>query len=63
MAFLTNDLLCLLLDLDSYGGVDSLGVFPLFLKMVEDIIAAKLSIIFRGLIVWDRFRSVGGPLV
>ena len=29
---------CLLLDLDTYGGIDPLGVFPLFLKMVvEDI--------------------------
>ena len=27
-----------------------LGVFPLFLKMVVDIIAPKLSIIFLGLI-------------
>ena len=30
------------LDLDTYGGVDSLGVFPLFLKKVADIIASKL---------------------
>ena len=43
-------LLGLLLDLDTYGGVCTLGVFPLFQKMVADIIASKLSIIFRGLI-------------
>ena len=30
---------CLLLDHDTYGGVDPLGVFPLFLKKVADIIA------------------------
>ena len=40
-------------------GVDSLGVFPLFLKKVADIIAPKLSIIFVGLPVWDSFRNVG----
>ena len=50
LAFLTPVLLLLLLDLDTYGGVDPLGVFPLFRKMVEDIIAPKLSIIFQGLI-------------
>ena len=43
-------LLRLLLDLDTYGGVDPLGVFPLFLKKVADIIAPKQSIIFRWLI-------------
>ena len=49
LAFWTSVLLLLLLDLDTYGGVDPLGVFPLFLK-VADIIARKLSIIFRKLI-------------
>ena len=46
---LTQDLL-----LDLPGGVDPFCVFPLFIKMVADIIAPKLSMIF-----WDRFRSVG----
>ena len=41
-------LLRLLLDFDTYAGVDPLGVFPLFLKMVADIIAPKLIIIFIG---------------
>ena len=51
-AILRPSRICVLLrlDLDTYGGVDPLGVFPLFLKMVADIIAAKLSIIFRGLV-------------
>ena len=31
----------MLLDLDTDSGVDPLGVFPLFLKMVADIIAPK----------------------
>ena len=44
--FWTSVLLRLLLDLDTYEGVDPLGVFPLFLKKVADIIARKLNIIF-----------------
>ena len=57
MAFHTSVLLRLLLDLDTYDGVDHLGVFPLFLKMVVDIIALKLSIIFRGLISLGSFQE------
>ena len=57
LAFRTSVLLLLLLNLDTYGGVDRLGVFPLFLKKVADIIAAKLTIIFRKLIVWNSWRS------
>ena len=49
LAFWTPVLMCLLLHLDTYGGVDSLGVFPLFLNMITDIIVSKLSIIFHGL--------------
>ena len=41
MAFVTPVLLRLLLDIDTNGGIDPLGVFPLFLKMVVDIIAPK----------------------
>ena len=43
-----------LLELDTYRGVDPLDMFPLFLKKVADIIAPKLSVIFRWLI---RLRS------
>ena len=49
LAFRISVLLHLLLALGPYSGVD-LGVFPLFLKMIEDIIAPKLNIIFCGLI-------------
>ena len=45
LAFRTSVLLHLLLDLHTYGGVDPLGVFTLFLKKVADIIAPKLRII------------------
>ena len=50
LAFRTSVLLRLLLDLDSYGGVDPLSVFPLFLMKVAAIIAPKLSIIFCMLV-------------
>ena len=50
LAFRTLVLLRLLLDFDTYGGVDPLGVFPLILKIVAVIIAPKLSIIFCELI-------------
>ena len=42
-------LLRLLIGLNINDGIDPLSVFPLFLKMVADIIATKQSIIFRGL--------------
>ena len=50
LAFRIPVLLRLLLDLDTSGGDDPFGVFPLFLKVVADIIAQKLNIIFLGLI-------------
>ena len=46
LAFQTSVLLRLLLDLDTYVGVDPLGVFPLFLKMV----ASKSNLFFLRLI-------------
>ena len=55
LAFRTSFILRLLLDLDTYGGVDPLVVFPLFLKKVADIIAPKLSICFRRLIRLGSF--------
>ena len=55
LAFRTSVLLRLLLDIDTYGGVDPVGVFLLFLKKVADIIAPKLSIIFCWLIRLGSF--------
>ena len=46
LAFRTPVLRRLLLD--TYGGVDPLGEFPLFLKMVADITTQKVSIISRA---------------
>ena len=50
LVFQTSVLLSLLHGLDMYGGVDPLGVYPLFLKKVVDIIVPKQSIFFRRLI-------------
>ena len=55
LAFRTSVLLCLLLDLDTYGDIDPFCVFSLFLNKVVDIIAPKLSIIFSWLIRLGSF--------
>ena len=57
MAFWTPVILRRLLELDSYGhgGVDPLRVFSLFLKMVSNIISAKQSLVFCGLIHLESF--------
>ena len=38
-AFRSSEVRRLLLDLDPYGGTDSLGMFPLFLKRTADVMA------------------------
>ena len=44
----------LLLDLDSFGGTDPLGMFLLFLKRTAEVLAHRLAVVFRRL---DRFGS------
>ena len=39
------------LNLNTYGAIDSLGVFPLYLMMVANIIAPKPRIIFFRAII------------
>ena len=51
----TSVLQGLLPDLDTYWSVDPLGVFPLYLNKIADIIAPKLSIIFRKIIRLGSF--------
>ena len=60
LAFRTSILLHLLLDLDTYGVVNPMGVFPLFIKKVADIIAPNISIIFRRLIRLGSFPECWG---
>ena len=42
LAFRSNEVRCLLLDLDPYGGTDLLGMIPLFLKRTADVKAPVL---------------------
>ncbi|KAI3381869.1 hypothetical protein SNEBB_010891 [Seison nebaliae] len=54
-AFRSKEVRSLLNDLDEYGGTDPVGMFPLFLKKIADILAPKLSVIFRSLIRQGSF--------
>ena len=44
-----------MLDLDPYGGTDPLGMFPLFLKIIADVMAPCLSVVFRRLVRLGSF--------
>lgn len=54
-AFRSSAVLKLLLDLDSYGGVDPLGFFPLFFKEIATVFSPKLSVLFRRLLKEGSF--------
>ena len=45
----------LLLDLDSYGGTDPLGMFPLFLKKTAVILDPRLAVVFQRLLRLGSF--------
>ena len=49
-AFRSREVKRLLLDLDSYGGTDLLGMFPLFLKKTAEVLAPRLVVVFRRLL-------------
>ena len=44
-----------MLNLDPYGGTDHLGMFPLFLKRTADVMAPRLSVVFRRLVRLGSF--------
>ena len=46
-----------MLDLDPYGGTDPLGMFPLFLKRTADVMAPRLSVVFRWLVRLGSFPA------
>ena len=46
-----------MLDLDPYGGTDPLGMFSLFLKRAADVMAPRLSVVFRRLVRLGSFPS------
>ena len=53
-AFRSKEVRRLLLDMDPYGGTDPLARLPLFLKRAADVMAPRLSVVFRRL---DRLGS------
>ena len=55
VAFRSSEVESLLCDLDSFGGSDPLGFFPLFFKSVSSALAPKLSTVFRILIRLGKF--------
>ena len=46
-----------MLDLDPYGGTDSLGMFNLFLKRTADVLAPCISVVFWGLVCLGSFLT------
>ena len=56
-AFRSREVCRLFLDLDPYGGTDPLGMFPLFLKRTADVIASRLTVVFRCLVHLGSFLS------
>ena len=45
----------LLLELDPYGGTDPFGMCPLFLKKTADVMAPRLSVVFRRFVRLGSF--------
>ena len=54
-AFRSREVKRLLLDLDSYGGTDPLGIFPLFLKKTAVVLAPRLAVVFQRLLRLGSF--------
>ena len=44
-AFRSSEVRHLLLDLYPYGGTDPLGMFPLFIKRTDDVMAPRISVV------------------
>ena len=56
-SFRPSEVRRLLLDLDPYGVTDPLGMFPLFLKRNADVMAPRLSVVFRQLVRLGSFPA------
>ena len=57
-AFKSKEVLGLLADLDSYGGLDPNGLLPIFLKRNRAFLAPKLSVVFRILLRTGDFPRI-----
>ena len=56
-AFRLSEVRRLLLDLDPSGGTDPLDMFLLFLKRTADVMAPRLSVVFRQLVRLGSFPA------
>ena len=56
-AFRCSEVRRLLLDLDPYGGTDQFGMFPLFLVRTADVMAPRLSVLFRRFVRLGSFLA------
>ena len=54
-AFRSPEVKQLLLDLNSYGGTNPLGMFPLFLKKTAVVLAPRLAPVFHRLLRLGSF--------
>ena len=46
-----------MLDSDPCGGTDPWGIFPIFLKRIADVMAPRLSVVFRRLVRMGSFPA------
>ena len=56
-AFGSSEVRHLLLDLEPHDGTDPLGMFSLFLKRTADVMAHRLSVVFRQLVRLGSFPA------
>ena len=56
-AFRSSEVSRLFLDLDPYGGTDTLCMFNLFLKRTADVMAPRLGVLFRRLVHLRSFPA------
>ena len=54
-AFRPREVKRLLLDKDSYGGTDPLNLSPIFLRITAEVLAPRLSVVFRRLLRFGSF--------
>ena len=48
-----------MLDLDPFGGIDPLGMCPLFLKKTAEVMSPRLSLVFQRLVRQCSFPLAG----
>ena len=56
-AFRSSEVRRLLFDMYPYEGSDPLGMFPLFLKRTAEVLAPRLSVVFRRLVCLGSFPA------